>query len=122
MPADTPADQTDALIKAVNTPWFRSFFDYEPAPTLAQVRCPVLAIAGSKDLQVSPPQNLPALRAALAHNPDATVEELPSLNHLFQTAKTGGIGEYGLIEETISPAALDVVTDWILKHLAASQG
>ncbi len=122
MPADTPTDQSDALIKVINTPWFRSFFEYDPAPTLAKLRCPVLALAGSKDLQVSPPQNLPALRAALAHDPDATVEELPDLNHLFQTAKTGGIGEYAEIEETISPAALDIITAWILKHAGLAAG
>jgi len=106
----------DAQIRALNTDWFRFFFNYDPAPVLRQVRCPVLAISGSKDLQVPPDQNLPAIRAALAHDPDADIEELPGLNHLFQTAKTGGIGEYGQIEETIAPLALDTFTLWILKH------
>jgi len=107
----------EAQINAINNDWFRFFFNYDPAITLRQVRCPVLAMIGSKDLQVPPDQNLPALRAALAHNPDAEVEELPSLNHLFQTAKTGAIGEYGELEETMAPAALDLMTSWILKHV-----
>jgi len=72
---------------------------------------------GSKDLQAPPDQNLPAIRAALAHNRDAEVEELPSLNHLFQTARTGAVGEYGEIEETIAPLALDTMTNWIVKHV-----
>jgi len=47
------------------------------------------------------------------------VVELPGLNHLFQTAKTGAVGEYSEIEETMSPVALDKVASWILKQTAA---
>ena len=111
-----PDSAVEAQIRQINTEWFRAFFDYDPAPTLRQVRRPVLAINGSLDLQVPPAQSLPAIRAALAGNPDAEVDELPGLNHLFQTAKTGGVGEYAQIEETISPLALDTMTRWILKH------
>ena len=32
-----------------------------------------------------------------------TVQELPGLNHLFQTCKTGAPSEYAQIEETIAP-------------------
>jgi len=114
---DTPAAVIDAQINEINTGWFRFFFNYDPAPALRQVRCPVLAMIGSKDLQVPPDQNLPAIRAALAHNPDAEVEKLPNLNHLFQTAETGAPSEYGEIEETMSPLALDTMTAWIAKHV-----
>jgi hypothetical protein len=38
---------------------------------------------------------------------------LPGLNHFFQTAPTGAPREYGMIEETVSPALLDLVLDWI---------
>jgi fermentation-respiration switch protein FrsA (DUF1100 family) len=76
-----------------------------------------LAINGEKDLQVPPDTNLPPIRKALAAggNQNFEVVELPGLNHLFQTAKTGGIGEYGEIEETMSPVALEKVASWILK-------
>jgi uncharacterized protein len=102
--------------QGINTPWFRYFFAYDPVPTLEKVRCPVLALNGSNDLQVPPDQNLPPIRAAFAHNPDATVEDLPGLNHLFQPATTGSPSEYAKIETTIDPAALDLITGWILKH------
>jgi fermentation-respiration switch protein FrsA (DUF1100 family) len=73
---------------------------------------------GEKDFQVPPRENLAAIRAALAAggNRDATVEELPGLNHLFQTAESGSIAEYARIEETIAPAALDTMTRWITAH------
>ena len=49
----------------------------------------------------------------MAGNPDVTVRELPGLNHLFQTARTGALGEYADIEETMAPAALEAVSGWI---------
>ena len=36
-------------LKDQMTPWYRYFLVYDPRPTLEQVRCPVLALNGSKD-------------------------------------------------------------------------
>jgi hypothetical protein len=38
------------------------------------------------------------------------------LNHLFQHATTGALGEYGTIEETMAPGVLRLVTSWIDTH------
>ena len=86
--------------------------------TLAKVTCPVLALNGDKDLQVPSQQNLPPIRKALASggNNHYEIDELPGLNHLFQTAKTGGVTEYSEIEETMSPAAMEKAASWILKQ------
>ncbi len=102
----------------MTTPWFRGFLRSNPAPVLQKVTCPVLALGGSKDLQVPEPENLDAIKAALkaGGNHDATVQELPGLNHLFQTATTGALSEYSQIEETFAPAALQVLGDWITAH------
>jgi fermentation-respiration switch protein FrsA (DUF1100 family) len=113
-----PEAMIGASIKEMTSPWFRYFMTYDPATALRQVTCPVLAINGEKDTQVLPRQNLPAIRAALeqANNKHFEIDELPGLNHLFQTAKTGAPGEYASIEETISPVALEKMTSWILKQ------
>lgn len=105
-------------IRNVNSMWFRYFLTYNPQPVLEKVKCPVLAINGSLDTQVVASQNLPAIEAALKRggNQDIETALLPGLNHLMQTAKTGGIGEYGQIEETIAPAALDRISNWLRKH------
>lgn len=107
-----------ALVKQSSSPWLRYFALYDPAPALAKVRCPVLAIGGELDLQVLPDQNLPAIEAALKRggNADVTMVRLPGLNHLFQTARTGAPAEYAQIEETMAPAALDTITAWIRKR------
>ena len=103
----------DTLLAEYGTPWFRYFFAYDPAPNLAQITVPLLALGGSLDLQVPAAENLAAIAAATAGNSDTTIVELPGLNHLFQTATTGSVGEYEEIEETFAPAALDVVSDWL---------
>lgn len=115
------AEKVEASLKMSTTPWFRYFLTYDPAPTLKQVRCPVLAINGEKDLQVPPKQNLPAIEAAVkaGGNKDVTTREMPGLNHLFQTSKTGAPSEYAGIEETFSPDALKTVGDWIAAHTGA---
>jgi len=116
-PVGLTSAAADAQAKAVASDWFRFFLTYDPVPALKQVRCPVLALSGSLDLQVPPSQNAPVLKAALAANPDATVEILPGLNHLFQPAKTGGVGEYATIPTTISPDVLARIDDWIARRL-----
>ncbi len=97
-------------------PWMFYFLRYDPIPTLTRVRVPVLALGGSLDLQVPPEEDLAAIKQALKADKDVTVVELPGLNHLFQTAKTGSPAEYGSIQETISPVALKELGDWVEAH------
>jgi pimeloyl-ACP methyl ester carboxylesterase len=115
-----PPAAREASLKAVMSPWFRFFLSYDPRPTLSRVSCPVLAIIGEKDLQVPAEENLQTIAAALrdGNNKDATVRQLPGLNHLFQTAGSGSPAEYSKIEETIAPAALQLIGDWILERTA----
>ena len=118
MAGKVPEALMGAQIKEITSPWFRYFLTYDPATALRKVTCPVLAINGSLDKQVLPDQNLPAIRKALeeAGNKHFEIDELPGLNHLFQTAKTGAPAEYALIEETMSPVALEKISSWILQQ------
>jgi pimeloyl-ACP methyl ester carboxylesterase len=110
------ADQR--MIAGLLSPWLRFFMSYDPRPALTRVTCPVLALNGEKDLQVPAKENLREVEKALRSggNHDIVVKELPGLNHLFQTATTGSPLEYAKIEETISPAVLKMVGEWILAH------
>ena len=98
--------------------WTRYFVTYDPVPTLKKVKCPVLALNGEKDLQVPVDANLPVIEAALKEggNQDYTIKRIPKLNHLFQTCKTGSPSEYGQIEETLSPKALNIIGEWLKAH------
>jgi pimeloyl-ACP methyl ester carboxylesterase len=106
----------DTAVKQILTPWFRAFVALDPRTFLTQVKVPVLAINGELDRQVPASANLPEMKTALAHDHDVTVRELPGLNHLFQTAKTGSPTEYASIEETMAPSMLALVSDWIARH------
>ena len=110
-----PPEVLDLVIAQLLSPWYRYFIAYDPAPVLEQVNCPVLALSGGKDVQVTPRENLAGIETALERggNPDVTLVELPDLNHFFQTAETGAVSEYAEISETFAPVALERIAGWI---------
>jgi pimeloyl-ACP methyl ester carboxylesterase len=118
-PGVTKEQFISGRIEMLSTPWFQYFFNYDPAPTLEKVTCPVLALNGEKDVQVPSKENLAAIGAALKKggNDKVTIKELPNLNHLFQECKTGMVDEYATIDQTFSPVALDEISTWILKQV-----
>ncbi len=44
-------------------------------------------------------------------------KELPGLNHLFQTCNKCTVQEYGELQETIAPVALQTITDWLNRNV-----
>lgn len=108
-------DYIKSTLKQITSPWFQYFLKYDPKQALAQVKCPVLAINGEKDLQVPPKEDLAAIKKALKKggNKNFVTKELPGLNHLFQECKTGSPDEYGEIEQTFSPIALKEILKWL---------
>jgi uncharacterized protein len=117
--SNMPQAQLSGLATALLNPWMVSFLKLDPVTALENVKCPVLAINGDKDLQVPSKENLSAIRKALeaAGNKNVTIKEYPGLNHLFQEAKTGLPAEYMTIEQTISPVVLEDITTWIKKQV-----
>ncbi|MDR2682484.1 MAG: alpha/beta fold hydrolase [Dysgonamonadaceae bacterium] len=107
-----------ASVARLTAPWMQYFIQYDPAPTLEKVKCPVLALNGEKDLQVPAKENLEAIRAALTKggNKYLTVKVFPGLNHLFQECTTGLPAEYATIEQTFSPLVLEEMVTWIQSH------
>lgn len=117
IPEKAQVQLSEILVNSM-VPWMVAFLKSTPEQYLVQVKIPVLALNGSLDLQITPEENLKAIKNALikAGNKDFEVLEIPGLNHLFQTAKTGSPKEYEEIEETFSPEALEIMKNWILKH------
>lgn len=120
MPSDIPKEEViSTQVKYWSSDWYRYFLKYDPAAVLEKVSCPVLALNGEKDLQVTPEENLSAIDNAFKKggNTNVTVKEMPNLNHLFQNCETGSPEEYEKIEETFSPIALKEMSDWILEQV-----
>jgi uncharacterized protein len=119
---NTSPQDTEKSLKQIQTSldpaglaWLRYFLVTDPARFWKKVNCPVLALNGSKDLQVAADVNLPAIEKAIKSGGNQNVKtvKLDGLNHLFQHSATGLPSEYGNIEETFSPEALKIITDWI---------
>lgn len=116
-----PPEQQEKIIgrtiHSVLSPEILSIIKSKPADYLQQVRCPVLALNGEKDLQVNAAQNLQGIKKALeqAGNPFFQIFCLPRLNHLFQECETGSPEEYIRIPQTISPQVLEIMVKWIKK-------
>ncbi|WBA41600.1 alpha/beta hydrolase family protein [Hymenobacter canadensis] len=113
-----PESTLTTMAAQMTSPWYRYFLGLNPAPALTKVKAPVLALNGSKDVQVAADLNLAAIQSGLkaAGNRDVTVQQLDGLNHLFQTATTGLPSEYGQISETFSPSALQIIGNWLAAH------
>ncbi|MCB9234503.1 MAG: alpha/beta fold hydrolase [Bacteroidia bacterium] len=104
-------------VRGLATPWMHYFLNYDPAPALAKVKVPVLAVYGEKDLQVPPTENIETLKQIMEKSGQKNIEItlLPGLNHLMQTTQTGNPAEYGELDETFSPLALKTIRDWLVK-------
>ncbi|RZJ74170.1 MAG: alpha/beta fold hydrolase [Flavobacterium sp.] len=119
IPQGQVKEYMEAQVVAMTSPWYVHFIRYNPGPALEKVRCPILAINGDKDQQVTSVANLAAVKRATekSGNKKVTVKELPGLNHLFQESATGSPQEYGTIEQTFSPVALNEISAWILRQV-----
>ncbi|MBC8151727.1 MAG: alpha/beta fold hydrolase [Bacteroidetes bacterium] len=108
-----------AFISSLLSPWMQYFLRYDPAPTLRKIRIPLLAMNGEKDYQVDATDNLSGFTTNLkkAGNKRYQIVSMPGLNHLFQTASTGGESEYAQLEETFSPRALTKMTEWLKEQV-----
>ncbi len=105
-------------IMQLSSPWMDAFIRLNPTDYWSKVKCPVIVLIGDKDIQVPYQQNMPRYKEVFekSNNKNVTLLKMESLNHLFQTCKTGSVGEYARIQETFSPNALKLISDFILNQ------
>ena len=104
-----------AVLAQIRTPYMSHLLTLDMRQILPGINCPVMALNGTKDLQVEAGSNLEALRKGLPANETSHIEAIDGVNHLFQHCTTGSVSEYRTIEETVSPEVLIKITDWILQ-------
>ncbi|MDB5202039.1 MAG: Alpha/beta hydrolase family protein [Ferruginibacter sp.] len=108
-----------SMLQTFMAPWFRYFLAYDPQANLRKLQSKVLALNGSRDIQVLATSNLAGIKAALekSKSPAYEVHEMAGMNHLFQTCKKCTVTEYGELEESFSPEALALISTWLTKNV-----
>lgn len=102
-----------AVVAQIQLPYMKHFLGLDMRPLLGKIVCPVLALNGTKDIQVECETNIGAIRDGLGDNPKSRIEPVKDLNHLFQHCNTGALVEYRDIEETFAPEVLDQMVQWL---------
>lgn len=105
------------FVRDLTSPWFKYFMKLNPADYLRKVTCPVLALNGEKDIQVSASQNLEAIDLILkgVNHKKYISKQIAGLNHLFQHCDKCTVDEYEVLEESFDPGTLKIISDWIKK-------
>ncbi len=103
-----------AKVAAAASPELLSLLAYDPVADLQAITCPVMALSGSRDLQVPSRMALDPVREHAVHAADVTLRLYEGLNHLFQHCATGLPTEYGAIEETMSEEVAADIASWII--------
>lgn len=116
---DVPVALKPVTIKALqqaDTPYIRHFLTVDVGKLLPEIKCPVLALNGTKDTQVDCDANTTRIEKGLA-DCKHSIKKIDGVNHMFQHCNTGIVTEYQQIEETISPEVLQVVAKWIKTNI-----
>ena len=99
----------------LNNDWGRQFITFDTKMYLKKLKIPILAINGSKDIQVPPNSSQQSFITHFAKQTRSSSEAviIEGLNHLFQRCERCDIMEYGDLEETFSPVVLQKMREWI---------
>jgi len=109
------AETRQLLLSQDGGPWMKAFLNMDFSQFLKSVKCPVMALGGSNDLNVPAEFNMQSLKNGLPHNSKNVIKIYPGLNHLFQHSSTGNPLDYVNIEETMSEEVLNDMCTWINK-------
>ena len=110
---DTLRMLADRTVQTLVDPWMSEFIRMDPRSALSWLEVPTLALWGTKDLQVDATANSAIFREVAATGAPIETRVFEGLNHLMQPATKGTVEEYGEIELTIDPAALEAIVSWV---------
>lgn len=109
------AETRQLLLSKDNSLWMKSALDMNFSKFLPLIKCPVMALSGSNDLNVPAEFNMLSLQNGLPHNSKNVIKIYPGLNHLFQHSPTGNPLDDVNIDETMSEEVMNDVCTWINK-------
>ena len=98
----------------VNVRWMREIVAYGPTPTLSGIGVPVLAMTGSKDIQVDP-EDIGSIAAILS---SAQTHVLADVDHILRRESRQASDVWGCTEqaaEPIDPSVAKLLLDWLAR-------
>jgi len=113
-------DEAGAQAQAMQllTPWQHYFLSFDPVAELDQVRCPVLLLSGTDDLDAPADLHLDALEKELKSvNRNVVSKRLAGVNHMFQPPKTEWTLMNGEMTPVFSPLAQEAIREFIMGPL-----
>ena len=112
---ETTADVARVQMAKVNAKWMREFISYDPVPTLRRIEQPLLAITGSKDVQVDP-RDLEDLQRLLDNAETHVVEDVDHiLRH--EGGEISNPRHYRKqIDAPIDARVIDLMSVWLASH------
>ncbi|HEY1639532.1 MAG TPA: alpha/beta hydrolase [Streptosporangiaceae bacterium] len=115
----SPSDVVRVQGIRMNARWMRDFVAYDPAPVLARIAVPVLAITGGQDIQVPPADVQEAGR--LVQGPFEG-HVTGNLSHLFRPDPASrGLRDYRRsVRQPVSPELLTLITGWVARTWGGS--
>jgi len=108
------------LFAKLNAKWMREFLEYNPADDLSKIQVPVLAITGSKDIQVNPTD---LKRMAELVKSEFEWHEVPDITHILRT-ETGEptISTYRQqVQRPVDERIQHFISDWLKRHIDFQQ-
>lgn len=100
----------------LNARWLREILDYDPVYTMRNVKCPVLAITGEKDIQVNPQDT-----ARIAELAKGEVEHhiIPGLTHLLrrEEGQPSILNYKRQLRQAIDSAVPELICGWLNKRV-----
>ncbi|WP_213423450.1 alpha/beta hydrolase family protein [Bhargavaea massiliensis] len=109
----------------LNAKWLRETLDYDVVEYLTRADCPVLAVTGSKDLQV-PPEHARLIAETVPGESEWHI--IPDMNHLLKEYEgehtmLGLLKEYKSIADSpLSPGLTAIIGDWLAKQRSVRPG
>ena len=108
------------LFAKLNAKWTREFLEYNPADDLPNIQVPVLAITGSKDIQVNPSD---LKRMAELVPSEFEWHEVPDVTHILRD-ETGEptLSTYRQqVRQPVDERVLNFISDWLKRHIGSRQ-
>jgi alpha-beta hydrolase superfamily lysophospholipase len=104
------------LVAKINAKWFREFMDYNPAEDLQRITVPVLAINGSKDIQID---SSDLDRMANLINAPFEPHLIPNMTHLLRIEEgDAAISKYKKeLKKPLEPMVLEIVLQWMQRRI-----